>query len=268
MLVDADPAVQDDFKSAVEETSDFTIVKICSGEKEALTYYEDAYPDVIITELNYTQGNSLNCLFEIREKEKELPKKSYIVVITYVTTPVIMRTLYSKNMADFVFSKSMEDFRAELVLSHLNLTKDSFNNGIIVAPIDSKAQEPDTMSPQEYERRMRMYLENNIINQLCIKASMLGRAYLIDAIIEAIKYKGNEAITLTNNVYPELSKRYKNTHNNIDRAITVAIEQAWLNTEQDILNKVYPVNVDSRRGSPTSKDFIKYCADKVKQQFG
>jgi len=269
MLVDSDANIHDEFRTAVEKDEGFEIVKIANGANEALDYFSKAYPDVIITELNYAQGDGINTLIKIRDIEKELPKKAYIVVTTYVTTPVIMKTLYSKGLADFTFAKSMEDFGAKLILSHLHGVKDCLNEGIIIAPPVSKEKtQTDILTPEERERRVRAYIEKNIINKLCVKGGAKGRKYLIDAILQGSKYKGKGSLMLTSDVYPALEKIHANKMNNIDRCIGHALEYAWLNTEQEVLDEVYPLNITSLRGAPTSKDFIEYHVSKLKEKFG
>jgi hypothetical protein len=104
----------------------------------------------------------------------------------------------------------------------------------------------------------------NIINQLRINEDMLGRQFIIEA-IEIVATSSKSQIKPYRDVYPIIGRNHSKSVDSVNRAIENALNKAWVTTDPDILNEVYPRLVDSTKGSPTNKEFIFYYANLVKK---
>jgi len=262
LLVESDKRIENEFAAKIKESEGFTLVKSVAGEKEALDLIANAYPDVVITELKLSQGDGINLICEIREMQGNLPTKPYIVVLTNNTSDAVTRML--NHFADYMFIKDMDDFGAPLVLTHLNRMKDFFSTkaarkgsgeGLVTAPLDKR-------------QRLRKHIENTVINRLSISTNLLGREYIIEALLigVGIEFEGRQTLQHTKDVYSVLKRRYKNRIPNINSAITVAIASAWAETDEDTLQEVYSAYINPARGMPTSGEFLKYFVKKLKDE--
>ncbi|MCL2827724.1 MAG: response regulator [Oscillospiraceae bacterium] len=262
LLVESDKEIENEFAAKIKGSEGFTLIKSVTGEKEALDLLANAYPDIVITELKLSQGDGINLICEMRELQESLPVKPYVVVLTNNTSDAVTRML--NHFADYTFIKGIEDFGADLVLKHLNRMKDFFSTKatrkgsvgeLVTAPLDKR-------------QRLRKHIEHTIVNRLSISTNLLGRDYIIEALLIGVgtEFEGRQTLQHTKDVYPILKARYKNRIPNINSAITVAIAHAWAETDEDTLQEVYSAYVNPDRGMPTSGEFLKYFVKKLKDE--
>jgi len=262
LLVENDKAIEDEFAATIKGSEEFTLVKSVTGEKAALELIANAYPDIVITELKLSQGDGINLICEIREMQGDLPTKPYVVVLTSNTSDAVTRML--NHFADYMFIKNIDDFGADLVLRHLSRMKDFFSTKTSRKGVDGAL----VTAPLDKRQRLKKHIENTIVNRLSISTNLLGREYIIEALIigVGIEFEGRRTLQHTKDVYPVMKRLYKNRIPNINSAITVAIVSAWAETDEDTLREVYSAYINPERGMPTSGEFLKYFVKKLKDE--
>ncbi len=261
LLVEDDENVQEDFRKEIEHHDDFQLVNVLNREKEALAFIKMAIPHVIVTELSLQQGDGIDLILETRKLESSLPLRPYIIVITSNTSLAILNML-NDNLADFIYAKKMDDFGAALVLRHLSEVKNYFDCKKTSPRKNREILHP--VSEAEHKTKLKIRIET-LINQLCISPNLIGRLYLVEALMLAVEH-GEKPFHHTKVIYPVISKQYRNSVQNIDRAINIAIENAWNKTDYDTLKKCYGGYIDPERSRPTCGEFLKYYANLLKME--
>jgi len=178
-----------------------------------------------------------------------LSKKPLIVVITYNSSDIIHQRARDKG-ADYIFEKMKRDYSPALIMGFIrSVCKDQ-------AIIDNRKNRQKPVS-------LRDDIES-IINKIRINEDMLGRPFIIRA-IEIIATSKKKEIKPYRDVYPIIGKEYSKTVDSVNRAIENAINKAWVTTDKEILDEVYPRVVDGAKGAPTNKEFIFYIAEQIKK---
>jgi len=267
LLVESDEKSLNAFEEKFKNNDSFALMAAATGEKEALDFAKNGYPEVIITELKLRQGDGINLICEIREMESELPVKPYIVVVTHNMSDAISNML--NFHADYTFIKGADGYNEDMVLKHLNRMKDFiYSKYVARRGSEDSASNAKIISPMDKEQLLRKHIQNKIINKLCISPDLIGREYLLEAIVigVGVKFQGAKNLQHSKDIYPVLKARYKNRIPNINNAINVALENAWDDTDEETLKEIYPAYVNPRRGSPTSGEFIKYQVSQLKSE--
>ena len=257
LLVEADPAMQNEFDARARECETFSLAKIATGEKEALELMASIHPHVVITELRLLQGDGLSLIKAIRDMQGDLTVSPYIVVTTHTSSAMTLSVL--NLFADYHFSKDTVDFGADLVFKNLDIVKVAFNT------IGGKEFAPNN-APADYESRLRGEILNRIVNRLNLSPKAKGRTYIIEGLIIAVglDHKEMDILQHTKDIYPALARRYKRTAQSINTAIENVIAYAWKTTDPETLRHVYRAYINPDRGIPTPGEFLKYYAEVLK----
>ncbi len=92
-----------------------------------------------------------------------------------------------------------------------------------------------------------------ILNELCVPFSILGRHYLVRAVTLMCEI-GHAPMTKV--VYPQIAKEYNTSGSRVERAIRHAIECVFDNAHDDAIKKYFGYNVPSVKGKLTNSEFI------------
>ena len=169
--------------------------------------------------------------------------------------------------ADFVILYDSDKTDAtEYICNNLYLISDAndtdampefFSNGAKIIYNGIKTHELYKFLKKEYIKVSKMKgdltaLVNSVMKNLQIPAHLCGYDYITEAIY--LCYNDPSVIySLTKQLYPCLSKRFKTTANNIERSIRHAIEQGF-DTSNSFYVKIFNVMPKQR---PTNKVFLK-----------
>ena len=90
-----------------------------------------------------------------------------------------------------------------------------------------------------------------ILNTLGVPMHLKGYNYLIDAIEICME---NPTISITKELYVDISVKYKDTTNSVERAIRHAIEVAFTrgHIEYDLVDKIFGNSIDTQKNKPTN----------------
>ena len=93
------------------------------------------------------------------------------------------------------------------------------------------------------------------INLLGISPKMIGRKYLIEAIMLVIEGQRKHVATI--------AKKYDKTEASVERAMQHSINHTWRNADIDDLQTFYTARINSDKGVPTLNEFVYYYAEKM-----
>jgi len=222
---------------------------MAEGESEGLELAQKFSFDVIILdlELHYSDGDGLTFLKKL--KQLNLPVKPYIVVATNNRSPLAKEAARDSG-ADYIFWKRKQDYSPKLVMEHVC--------AFYQYKMDARPNEPAKVK--------KVSLEDDIktrINKIGFTDEMLGKRYVIDAIVIVAK-STDPSINLHGDVFPIIARKYKKSIGSVNRAIETAINKAWSITDAETLAAYYPIVVSGSKGAPTNKEFIFHFAQQMK----
>ncbi len=256
LLIEDDIVECHEISKYVDLRSDVSLVGITNNITNASNYLLDYKPDAIILDLELYEGKGNGLIFLNNIKNLCLDYIPFILVTTNNNSKIIHKQ--ARNLgADFIISKSQEDYCAQNVIEFLRLLKQTIQSSkkvICNFPSFSTSVSPET-SIKRIEKRISTELD--IIG---ISPKVIGRRYLLDAIQLIHK---NSSIK----VCPIIASKYQKTDTSVERAMQNAINQAWRTSNIEDLCKNYTAHIHSDKGVPTYSEFIFYYADKINQQY-
>ena len=89
----------------------------------------------------------------------------------------------------------------------------------------------------------------------------VGYKFLIDA-INYVFDNDDTLLSLTKDIYVEISKRHKTSVSNIDRAIRYIIKYIWQHYDIKHIEKIY--GKTKKLGRPTNCEFIYHSCEKIR----
>lgn len=250
LLLEDNPNERKAISDYVETVNDVELVCETDSMEEALAHIEKDCPDAIILDIELHKGSGSGLVFLKKLREIRIPIFPYVLITTHCTGSVSY-DMFRELGAEVIMAKIQKDYCAEMVIEFLRIMKSkiqcSVNNRI---PFKFLSE-----SPEQIKTRIA---ENVIseINRIGIKPKVLGRAYLIDAIMLFIeKPRGG--------ISSVVASKYGKSVKSVEAAMQSAINTAWNTMCIDDLLNHYTAGVCSKTGVPTITEFIRYYADKV-----
>ncbi|MCL2050175.1 MAG: sporulation initiation factor Spo0A C-terminal domain-containing protein [Lachnospiraceae bacterium] len=111
------------------------------------------------------------------------------------------------------------------------------------------------------ESEQNLLISNQINHELDlvgISAKNKGRVYLYEAIYLKIADPSLEEAAIN-----EVANKRHLQYGTIAKVMQTAIKNAWYNTAIENWEKHYTANISSKKGLPTSAEFIHYYVDKI-----
>ncbi|MCL1878255.1 MAG: response regulator [Defluviitaleaceae bacterium] len=249
LLVEDDPEECKAFIQYIDPLDDVQLVGVTNNADKALLECRGNLPDAVILDLELHNGGGNGVTFLSEMMKSDLPIKPYVLVVTENTSKNTHASVRQLG-ADFIMTKSQEGYSVEEVVKFLRLLKTVIQDWKKRGEIASG----DPLSPAELlkQRVARVTAELNLLG---FSPKMLGRKYLIEAIV-LIK-GGNERPVR------EIAAKYNKSNASVERAMQHAINHTWCNANIEDLQNFYTARVDSSRGVPTLSEFIFFYADKL-----
>ena len=254
LLVEDEQAECNAFANYIETVDEVKLVGVTNNADKALTLLKDCLPDAIILDLELHKGGGNGIVFLSELCKTSMPILPYILVTTNNISKVTHEQA-RKYGADFIIVKSQEDYSAKQVVDFLCSLKDIIHNSRSIKHV---ADEDDIVPPVEVKRRLtvRVTAEMNLIG---ISPKHLGCVYLIDAILHDM----DGYLDYIAHVASEHGK----TCASVERAMQNAINHAWTHGDTEDLLRYYTAIITSTSGNPTIKEFVKYYAYKIKNEY-
>ena len=250
LLVEDDQDECNMFMRLIDTLEDIDLIGVTNNESEALEYAIDHMPDAVIMDLELQKGygNGIGFLEALSEMPSIL--LPYILVTTHNESRVTHERARQLG-ADFIMLKSQKNYNAGNVINLIQ----SLRKNILTQR--KKFQEKTfvtTVSPYVLKKRQKVKIAIEI-SRVGISPKVIGRDYLIEAILYRIE-KENDEIT-------KVARANKKTAASVERAMQNAINKAWSSTPPDDLAVYYTSPIHSDRGVPTVMEFISHYASKV-----
>lgn len=251
LLIEDDSSTCEHFTTCAKCMDDINLLGITNNSYRAIELVQNAYPDVVILDLELTQGKGNGLLFLQSLKKLDLPFKPYIVITTNNSSSATFE--YARALgADFIMSKHQDDYSEEGVLQFLLMMKD------IIQGNRSTNQPANLTTETEEQYRGRMTRAIHLhLDTIGISPKVVGYQYLTEAILLAVD-------GTTSNITKILGERYHKTNSSVERAMQNAINKAWRSGDIDELIHNYTARINSDKGVPTLTEFVFYYANLVK----
>ena len=252
LLVEDDPEDCAAFVQYIDSIENIRLVGVTNNSDKALAYTKDYCPDAIILdlELHRGYGNGISFLMAL---EREYPAFfPYILVTTNNISP-ITHTKARQLGADFVMLKSQADYSAQSAVDFLLSVKEIIHDS---RKKSMASKNSDIEPPAEAKRRLLLKISDEI-DLIGISPKVIGRNYLIDAIMLIID--GQKQGYIAN-----IAKKYNKSDASVERAMQNAINRAWRTTDIEELQSNYTARINSEKGFPTLTEFVFYYANKLK----
>jgi len=256
LILEDDPRFAEPLKVRIEDDDKFEVLGVTDSSTEAYKLLKSGVPDVVIVDLQVTEGDGYELLAKIRDPNENLPIQPYVLVITWFVSDMTMMTL-SDGLADYVYKKQNESYSPENILKHLHIVSRQFHRNR-----DKEVQVID--SALDMERRLRMRITREI-DQFYMNQGSSGKEYLIEIIYRTIQLPQHEDLQI-GQMYIEVGKLFRKEANAIDISIRRLLDAAFLRTDSKALERLYSPYVDIGRGAPRNKEFVVFIANKIKKE--
>lgn len=258
LLIEDEESEQNEFKNCLAKYDDIKLIGLTNSGDEGLELTKNNHPDVIILDLQLSEGTGSGFEFLYSLKKLDLPFRPFIIVTTIIKSKKVDHIL-SKNGVDFTFWKQQKDYNPGKVLDMI----------IMVAPElrsfprnSSENSIKDSIAPEAYKQMIYGRIEREI-ELIGISPKMNGKKYITDAIYFLLTDKEGDS---ARSVYKEIANIHKKGVTTIAQGINAAILKAWRTNDIDELQEHYTAKVSVNSGAPTATEFIYYYVDKLRKE--
>jgi len=254
LLVEDDREECEEFERHLESIEDIRLIGITNNERDAIELVKDHLPDAVILDLELHKGSGNGVSFLETLGQMSAKPSPYILVTTHNVSRITHNRVRQLG-ADFVMVKSQEDYSAKSVVEFLRSHKQ------LIHDLRKKMQRVGgsvKVSPFDKRKRLEVRVAAEI-DMIGISPRVLGRAYLIEAIVIRI---GGQTDFIT-----EVAKKHRKTNASIERAMQNSINRAWSTMHPEDLIQNYTSRVRSDKGVPTVTEFIYHYVNKLKTEY-
>lgn len=260
LLVEDSEIEKQNFVNALKPVDDIELIGITASAKTAQNLILEKRPDVVVLDMELADGNGLELSHTISKLKPQI--RPYVVVTTVISSPVVHKALHSYGVG-YIFVKEMYNYSPNMVISHIKLVKNYIRN---FSPVELETCTKKQEHGMEFSKKLSENEIKNIIRQKLTKIGITEKLLGFGCLTELI-YNIKDARyipDLVTDVYPAIAEKFMTRPENIERNIRNAIEKAWRETDDEILNDVYPCAVSPERGKPTIKEFVCCLAGQIK----
>ena len=241
ILLESNVAVLEQFKNALNESPDFTILYAGEDGDEGIKVLLNTKPNLVLVGmfLRGTDGCGV-----IRAVKKQYPETKIVAI------GVANDALIEKAMSEGASYYLVKPISIPAAMERIcELLKDK----------SERAQENVS------SKRKAVTVEEKISEifiSIGIPPHIKGYGYLREGIKMTIErpYVIN---SVTKELYPSIAKTYGTTASKVERAIRHAIEVAWNRGRIDAINAIFGARIYLGAEKPTNSEFIALVADKL-----
>ena len=244
LLVEDDKAMCDAFEFCISKNEKFHLVATTKRQKEGLEWLQKENIDVLILDLELTQGDGISFMTELNQMDKENP---LVIVITNTRSERVFEYLRASGV-DFICQKNNESYSPHHVL------------GIIeqIYPFRMKKITPEMQVISYYQSKEEQYKRARIEEELMNMGFTIDKkatSYLVEAIYILSTVKQTKKLEMKE-IYEMVGKVYNTKAVNVEKGIRDNIERVWGRISQKQIDRYYPFFISKEKGTPTNKEFI------------
>lgn len=226
-----------EFETAIQLYPDMTIFAHTGSEAEGLRLLEGGHTDVVILDLELTEGNGIH----LAEKLRKLPiSQPFLVVTTNNCSESISKYLRVELKIDFIFQKMNRSYSPDQVLD------------IIQKVYKYHRYENPQIATEEAILAKRIGDE---LYRLGFTPNHIGTDYLVAAFLFIAK-NPDTALHVSKYIYPKVAEQFQTDPGNVEKAIRTSIEHVWSASSILTLSKYYPYKIKNKNGRLSNGEFI------------
>lgn len=191
--------------------------------------------------------------FELMRRIKDINPDTFIVVVSYIKTPKIIKTACD-NGADYYMLKPTNKsnlYKRLVMFCDLHTNVPYYNSG--VEELTAGSEQRATINIEEVITKI-------LIDEMGVNAKTKGYRYLKEAIYVAIANPKSLDL-VTKSLYPDIAQKLGGTASCVERAMRHTIVSTWANRPDwlDIPGL--------SKSKPTNSQFISAVAEKIKMRY-
>lgn len=234
LVVDDNKKLLNEIKEYFINSNDINVNTIQDATKIVETLKKNKI-DILVLDLVMPKIDGINVLIEL----KGLNITVKTIILSSCSNDYIVKELFSYNV-DYYLLK----------------------------PFDIKTLEEKIKYIYNKPKSIYPYTNNenkiiNILHKLGIPPNLKGYQYIKEAILICINIIGE--INITKDIYPVLAKKYKCSHESVERAIRHAIEVGWLRNNLEETNYLFKNIISLEKGKPTNTELIVTLSNKISE---
>ena len=240
------------FQDCIERMDDIELVGVTGSAEQALKLMEQFLPNAIILDLELEEGDGVDFFYKCMEKK--LPVTPYVVVTTNITSEITLKGLH-ENGVGMIFSKHIRNYNPQQVLNKFVHSKK------YILSRDKEKQGTTKIDPARIAAKSMRQMISDELGEIGITTKIDANIYLTEAIMLA-RERINERWAVSKWLYTTVAQICNTNKDNVEHSIRIAIQNAWKNSDSDVLREHYTQATSSSKGCPTNKEFITYFARK------
>ncbi|MDO4810983.1 MAG: sporulation transcription factor Spo0A [Eubacteriales bacterium] len=238
VLVDATEEFRLLLKQAIEETGEFEVIGCTGNGREALDLIEKGQPQILITDLTLPELDGLALL----TKSGQCSPSTKVIVLSAFCTDQMLQRIAQLGAYYFLVKPCQLD-------SLLGLMRQA-----------CQPAEAQFVFPAALEGIVTSCLHN-----LGMPAHLKGFRYVREAILLTVR-EPDLLNALTKELYPRVGKAFGVNHSQVERSIRTAIEHAWDDGNQPMLQSYFRFSVSAAKPKPCNGSFIAILSEDIRRQ--
>lgn len=262
LIVEDDPTECLKFETYAADMPEIKIIGVTNSSYEGVKLAEAYLPDAIILDLELHQGSGTGFHFLNELRNSRVSYDPSILLTTDITAEVVLEAAREAGVT-WTFSKKQIDYSVAMVFDialQLRKGKETEKSGITV---ESERMLYDETT-QERKERIIKRIEYEL-DLLGVPRMLKGRIYLAEGIYFLGEVNHTDLHLKKDTVIEHLSKLYNRNGTAITRTMQTAINNTWKRSLPEDLKKHYTDKVNYRTGVPTTNEFLRYYAKRIRQ---
>ncbi|MBU5419896.1 response regulator [Acetanaerobacterium sp. MSJ-12] len=252
MIVEDEVEEQNAFVEYLKGQEEIDLVGVTGSAAEALKWNDRYRPDVVILDLELSEGEGSGLDLAPALAAPERPHNPYVMVTTKVTDKSTQA--YLRNYVGFIYEKRLQNYGPEQVIGTVK-RMGSFLRGQRLRRGGSLPAMPAPGAEESLEER----LLDEIFRELeCmgLRRGLMAARCTAWATLFHYKYKGDDKQLFTKNLYPDVGEQVGCKWRSVERNIRNAIKIAWMPANYEQTSARFPHLVKANGTIPTNAQFL------------
>ncbi|MCL1806601.1 MAG: response regulator [Oscillospiraceae bacterium] len=248
LLIEDDVAERNRFADYANSRADVTFIGTTSSSDEGVQLVKKHNPEGVILDLLLFDGKGSGLQFLTDLTDEYLEPRPILVVTTHIPPNLVYDQALNAGV-DYIHFKGQSDYSPEMVINTMLFLRKS-------KPTMRQSSE----TPEERDNRIFMMIDTEL-DLIGIRRRYKGHTYLRDAIFLLL----TERKASSGAVLVQIAERNNLNYSSVFRAIETALKNAWSTSGIEDLQKHYNAHIVTDTGTPSSMDFIRFYADKIRR---
>lgn len=262
LIIEDDSAECLKFEECTANMPEIKIIGMTNSSYEGIRFAEHYLPEAIILDLELHNGSGSGVHFLNELPNSMVSNDPFIFLTTNITAEIVLGMAREAGVT-WIFSKKQIDYSVAMVFDmalQLRKTKERTNHSMTVET-DNKVH-IETLEERRERIIKRIEYELDLLG---VPRMLKGRVYLVEGIYFLAEVNLTDLKLKKDTVIEHLSKLYNRNGTAITRTMQTAIRNTWKNSLTEDLMKHYTDRVNYRTGIPTTNEFLRYYAKRIRK---